>query len=732
MAKRSIRRKMKRRNRATRRRRRKMRGGAGEKDRKIKQQIMRFANKTNGPAAKNEAAGRDRSLNKVVGAEKVVRGMGPPEKPPSKTQVNKKMGRSGHLSKLNENIGFTESVGFTESEHESETESEHESDDDTTKFTKWIKKKQKLFGKSDKDKEKEIKRIREIPNSNTQITNFADLGLTIDVMKKEKVQERYRFELDKLKEKREEIDKKFNESKSEKEKTHYENIKVMLQSRINAMDHISFETMEELNKYATDSNVLIKQNVTEYSLQPAAAASTAATPAGQAESTPNQGNQQGGPNLEDQKQKLVSEIQKDLAVLKEERTNITTKKDIYKSDKNILKVLDGIDRSYKNAVDRVSTFLDRVRNMDMRKINESTERYDGYKGQRDTYIIEPQRIELRDLENKYNNGSPGDGGVNGNNSGSVGTTAPSTALVGTEAEEDAERKKEENNMEADIKTNLLEVLKYIKDNQERYNTLDDKQQWLFSVMANKNIYLPENFGETNDKKIDTKFYGRNKMAVPDSVMKYNILQEQTTDNEFDKIADGYSSSAANSSEIETGSQPTPKPEERTGASNETGRLEAAIKAQEAKKAKEAKIKEMEHDKKVSDKNIQMLLKTLLSTLKETLDTEKDQLSPEVGKFIIEKKGEIDVLLNNKEDLDIDAVLKQVDDINKEVDELKEKDSMLNETKINRICEQLKETFISLRPPAASTTGGRKTRNKKKKKKSKAKKNKTRRRRRSKA
>jgi hypothetical protein len=368
-------------------------------------------------------------------------------------------------------------------------------------------------------------------------------------------------------------------------------------------------------------------------------------------------------------------------------------------------------------------------------------------------FTEPQDLiqALRELENNYGEKFPP--GVISSTDGDSGTTsadvqpapsASSTALGVTEAQGDAaaaERKKEENKIEAVMKTNLLEALKYIKDKKDIFHTLADKKQHIFSFMGNKNMYLPENFSENAHKKINTRFYLNKKMDVPESVIIYNELQEQTTENDFDNIADGYSLSAAKSSELETGSQvndnlnPTSNNQSSSGPplhSQDLGRLKGAqaaeIKLLEKKLANMNTQKESEKQA-AQDKQteIKEALEKMLKSLKKRLEQEKVNVSEEVNKTINDKILQVERFIK-KPDLDIN-VLTNVEKINEEIETAKWKHEF-SANGVKELCESLQELMRQLtrhsRPPL---TGGRKTRNKKKKKKSKAKKNKTRRRRR---
>jgi hypothetical protein len=681
--------------------------------------------------------------------------MTPPENPPSKNQVNILTGRSRKT--LEQNGYYTERDG-------DEDEEEGQAAVPTAV----------VDGPSLAPSPGEA-------NATSVSTNLQPPAASGANSNTDDVQERYRVELGKLEKERKEIVEKRTKSNREEETI------ILYNSVIDDMrsKDKSFKTMKQLIKYVEENNRMINQHVTGYSPQPAVAAASstgsstndptgsstaAAKTAVQAEST--QRNQEGDLTLEEQKQNLLREIEKDLADLNEERANITKKKGIYKSDKNILKVLDSIDRSYGNAVHSVSLFLGRVRNMDMGKIKDlenESRKYDDYKGQRDNVLIEPLKQKLGDLENKYNNGGEGDGGVNGNNLGSDESDHSASAALGV-TDAAAERKKEENKIEAGIKTNLLEALKYIKDKKKSFDTLADKKQHIFSFMGNKNMYLPENFRETGHKKIDTKFYVNKQMAVPESVIIYNKLQEQTNENDFDNIADGYSLSDANSSKLETGSQvndnhisaATPSETEAAEITRLTQQL-TDIKAQEEavkqtvdnqaleihelkEQAKEAKetaqtaqtaTKDLEtqaaqaaQEVEASKTEIKKALEKMLTSLKIRLEQEKDNVSEEVNKTIQGKIVEVDGFINNP-DLDI-KVLTNVEKINKEIENAKYEHEF-SANGVKELCESLQELMKQLtrhsRPPL---TGGRKTRNKKKKKKSKAKKNKTRRRRRSKA
>jgi hypothetical protein len=482
--------------------------------------------------------------------------------------------------------------------------------DTTTDLATFTEKREKI----NTDEAKKIKELNQLEDK-FQIAKTSQSPPAAE-SSKDDVQERYRVELEKLEKEREEIDK----SQGDEDK------KVIYDALIYDMEHKKksfFKTMDQLNKYVEENNQVINQQVRGYSPQPAVAAASstgsstaAAKTAVQAEST--QRNQQGGPNLEEQKQNLSEKIRNNLVDLDKD---ITRKKEIYKGDGNMSKKkkLDDIESSYENTVKRAESFLNMVVNAkdaDMGKFNKIYEKT--FKPN----FLEPLKQKLGDLEI---NGSPGDGDDNGNNSGSVGTAALGVTDPTSNNQSSSDAGQPAGNGNATPGSEDPTTLK---------TELDDVKKKLQE--------LTMDFREKNDK---------------------------------------------------------------------------------------LKLAELENERESED--IQKILQFILNLLKETLDTGKDQLSKEVSELIQKKKGEIDVLLQKNDDLDIDAVLKQVDDINKEVSQKTKDDSMLNEIKINRICKQLEKTFVSLRPfaAAASTKGGRKTRNKKKKKKSKAKKNKTRRRRR---
>jgi len=509
--------------------------------------------------------------------------------------------------------------------------------------------------------------------------------------------------------------------------------------------------MEQLNKYVEENNRVINQQVRGYSPQPAVAAASstgsstaAAKTAVQAEST--QRNQQGGPNLEEQKQNLSEKIRNNLVDLDKD---ITRKKEIYKGDGNMSKKkeLAEIESFYENTVNRAQIFLKDVEsagNTEMGKLNKIYEKT--FKPN----FLEPLKQKLGDLEI---NGSPGDGGVNGNKSGSdESDQSASGPPRAAEAQGDAaaERKKEAVKIEADIKKRLVLGLEEIQD-KNLFTTLVAKKQWLykkFILPENKSNYLPNDFvGKEWDPKgipIDTKFYATKQLDIPKSVLIYNKLQQQTTEDDFEKIADVYTSSAAstlpNSSDspalqVNDNLNPTSNNQSSSGPplhSQDLGRLKGAqaaeIKLLEKKLAnmntQKESAKQAAQDKQTE---IKEALEKMLKSLKKRLEQEKLNVSEEVNKTINDKILQVERFIK-KPDLDI-KVLTNVEKINEEIETAKWKHEF-SANGVKELCESLQELMRQLtrhsRPPL---TGGRKTRNKKKKKKSKAKKNKTRRRRR---
>ena len=264
-------------------------------------------------------------------------------------------------------------------------------------------------------------------------------------------------------------------------------------------------------------------------------------------------------------------------------------------------------------------------------------------------------------------------------------------------------------------------------------------------LVEKKNHIDEILLDTSLSLEDSKYYTKIKEDFDSGI--YAMEQKKHNFNSIDDINDYINdakgsfkklismkihntpSSAAPPSETEASISPNGEPKV---PSQDLGKLEAVLNM-EIKKLKNnlANMTTQKESAKQAAQykqtEIKEALEKMLTSLKNRLDKEKDNVSEEVKKTIKDKIVEVDGFIQNP-DLDI-TVLDDVEKINEEIETAKWKHEF-SAKGVKELCERLQELMEQLtRHSHPPLTGGRKTRNKKKKKKSKAKKNKTRRRRR---